>query len=458
MSTALALVAPSELSQAEASHGTLQGSRGSSPPASQRRSRALGERPFVYGDSTPFPHDWNCIETIKEAVVSAVGLLTVQHALERGRAREKEIERRLAVDRARLLAVAESVERTLFIETKGAAPVVTRTAQRIVLAAKQFAEGEIQVIEGEAQSELTRLRDAMFEARIQGTRALEKLLAKHDLPGTRLGFRLVAKETGYTAEALVSTTFGVNAVFELAIPATDAWSRRRRVAEVSSDTFVHVPKEAGWFSKRLEMTRLPLDKLYVLAASGDGDHGMMILGRGQRAGAGYELEIDASCDPPRIVLAELDEQGNELSPQPIELGGEDRGRILQLWRHLRESLADVLTRRSALVTTTFDNRPFENEEPHAVAKRMVDAMAPTVLEIARRSGASGELVLRRNVRTGRRDEVYVTKAELSERVMTLAPNLRKVFDVLELDGPRSPRAPEPSLAAYEEVSAELLEH
>lgn len=452
MSTALALVAPSELSQAEASPSSLRGA-----PASQRRSRVVGDRPFVFGDSTPFPHDWNCIGTIKEAVVSAVGLLTVQHALERGRAREKEIERRLAVDRARLLAVAESVERTLFIETKGAAPVVTRTAARIVASARQAAEGEILGLEGEAQAELTRLRDAMFEARTQATRALERLLAKHDLPGTRLGFRLVAKETGYGGEALVSTTFGVNAVFELAIPSADPWSRRRRVAEVSPDTFVHVPREAGWFSKRLEMTRLSLDKLYVLAASGDGDHGMMILGRGQRAGAGYELEIDASCDPPRIVLSELDEEGNELSPQPVELGAEDRGRILQLWRRLRESLADVLTRRAVLASTTFDSRALEVEEPQAVAKRMVDAMAPIVLEIARRSGAPGELVLRRNVRTGRRDEVYVTKAELSERVMTLAPQLRRVFDVLELDGPRSPRAPEPSLAAYEEVSAELIE-
>ena len=57
----------------------------------------------------------------------------------------------------------------------------------------------------------------------------------------------------------------------------------------------------------------------------------------------------------------------------------------------------------------------------------------------------------------RRDEVYVTKAELLERVMTLAPPLRAVFDPLELDAPRSPRAPEPSLPAYEEVSAELLD-
>jgi hypothetical protein len=85
-----------------------------------------------------------------------------------------------------------------------------------------------------------------------------------------------------------------------------------------------------------------------------------------------------------------------------------------------------------------------------VADRIVKLLAPIVREIARRSEAPGELVLRRDVRAGRRDEVYITTAELREKVLALPPLLRGTFDPFELDGARSPRAPAPSVSAYEE--------
>ena len=67
-----------------------------------------------------------------------------------------------------------------------------------------------------------------------------------------------------------------------------------------------------------------------------------------------------------------------------------------------------------------------------IAERIVRCLAPTVREIARRSGAPGELVLRRDVRAGRRNEIYMTTAELHEKVLTLPPLLRPAFDPFEL--------------------------
>ena len=64
-----------------------------------------------------------------------------------------------------------------------------------------------------------------------------------------------------------------------------------------------------------------------------------------------------------------------------------------------------------------------------------------------------------SVGAGRRDEVYVTAAELLEPIRTLPPQLRTVFSALVLDDhPRSPRAPAPSMASYEELhDADVVE-
>ena len=99
-----------------------------------------------------------------------------------------------------------------------------------------------------------------------------------------------------------------------------------------------------------------------------------------------------------------------------------------------------------MTTATFDDKPLrEIEEPQAIANKLINVLAPVVQEIARRSGAPGELVLRRDLGEGRREEIYITKAELNEKVLTLPTTLRPVFDPFELsEGPRSPRAPAPS--------------
>jgi hypothetical protein len=64
-----------------------------------------------------------------------------------------------------------------------------------------------------------------------------------------------------------------------------------------------------------------------------------------------------------------------------------------------------------------------------------------ITEIARRSGAPGELVLRRDVAGGRREEMYVTYAELNDKISVLPPERRIAFDVLGLREPaQSPQS------------------
>ena len=139
-------------------------------------------------------------------------------------------------------------------------------------------------------------------------------------------------------------------------------------------------------------------------------------------------------------------------PDPVqELSGEDAVHVLRLWQRVLDSTEELGRRRHVMTGATFEGHPIKTfDEPNLIAARLIRFLTPIVREISQRSGAPGELVLRRDVRAGRREEIYITKAELHEKVLTLPPLLRGVFDPFELDSPRSPRAPAPSLPAYEE--------
>jgi hypothetical protein len=248
----------------------------------------------------------------------------------------------------------------------------------------------------------------------------------------------------------VATPFGVEAVFALAIPGAHEWGKPRRVAELSAGTEIHLPGETGWLSKRVEVQPVRLDKLVVTEVAIAADHSLITMRKGARSGSGYQLEVQTDGDLPHIVVRRLNEEGAPLPTEPVALEGEDAKHALRLWNRVADSTRDLAMRRQAMTSAAFDGTPLgEQDEPQAILSRIVTVIAPVVQEIARRSGAPGELVLRRDLGEGRREEIYITKAELHEKVLTLPHTLRAVFDPFELsDGPRSPRAPAPSEPIY----------
>src|SRR5690606_34728688 len=127
------------------------------------------------------------------------------------------------------------------------------------------------------------------------------------------------------------------------------------------------------------------------------------------------------------------EDGSLEDQPPQVLQGNDQATVLSLWQGVVQSAVDLMHLRQRMVSASFNGRPLlELDAPHAVAEALVGHMAPTIAEISRRSGAPGELVLRRNLGEGRREETYCTHAELLEKIMILPPDLRGVFSELKL--------------------------
>jgi hypothetical protein len=333
---------------------------------------------------------------------------------------------------------------------------MVRTASRVLESARAVIESELAMLEGQANGEISNTRTTVERARDMTFRAVEAFVLRHDLPNTSVGLRLLAGEETYSGQALVATPFGIEAVFALAIPPAHDWGKIRRVAELSAGTEVHIPQESGWLSKRVAVAPVKLDKLVVTEVAMASDRSLITLRKGPRSGGGYQLEVTAESQP-KATMRRLGEDGSPTPDPVIQLEGEDAMHAMRLWNRVVDSTHDLGMRRQSMTTATFDGKPLkEIEDPSAIATKLINVLAPIVQEIARRSGAPGELVLRRDLGEGRREEIYITKAELNEKVMTLPATLRPVFDPFELsEGPRSPRAPAPSEPIF--IDAEDVE-
>jgi hypothetical protein len=345
-------------------------------------------------------------------------------------------------ERARMTAMSDALKLTMTAFSSSAAERVARCATRVLDSARAIIDGELAGLDGHVTDTQSQGRSNIERAKDMAYRALEAFALNHDLPNTDVSLRLLAAEEVYSGQVIVQTPFGLESIFSLAIPGAHAWGKPKRVLELSASTEVHLPAETGIFSKKVTLQPFKLDKLFVAEVARSAERALITLRKGPRSGTGYELEV--SLPDQRVLLRRIGEDGvPEKSAEVIELGGEDLVHAQRLWNRIFETTADLVERRQTMSSATFDGTSLrELEEPHEILQRLINVVAPIVQEIARRSGAPGELVLRRDAGEGHRDEVFITKAELHEKVMTLPPASRAIFDPLELsDGPRSPRAP-----------------
>jgi hypothetical protein len=398
--------------------------------------------PHLYGDSTPFPYDVDYIELSRHAIDCAVQLLSAQHAISSAMERARALSDALVSLVARVRSVHSSVNGVLEPLFASDSLQLERVARRLLENAEVAVNDEIARIEHQAAEEIAHTHNIMTRSAESAQRALETFLQHNDLPGTELALAWsAAGEQDYAGQVTVHTPFGVDAGFSLSISSEHLWARARRLAEIAPGLEVHFPQQSGWLSKRVELAPVKLDRLFLSGVTLDTEAAEFRLRKGPNTGTGYRIMVDLRGDH-QVHLQALAEDGKPEGDPPSPLDGEDSAHMFRLASRVLESMQVLTQMRRSMLSAELDAQPLADPEwPGVVAGRLLAQLAPVITEIARRSGAPGELVLRRDVAGGRREEMYVTYAELNDKISVLPPERRIAFDVLGLREPaQSPQS------------------
>jgi hypothetical protein len=113
--------------------------------------------------------------------------------------------------------------------------------------------------------------------------------------------------------------------------------------------------------------------------------------------------------------------------------------VERLWQQLRSACGPLLGRKRRLTSLSLGGTDVTEHDLGAnVVSLVVAAIASTVGEVARRSPNEHELSLKVENDSGRREEIYLRKAQLVSSLSSVTPKERGVFDPLGLiaSGPR----------------------
>lgn len=401
---------------------------------------------YLYGDSTASRLKSNVLEFFRDALDCSVVLLQADEKIDQCRAHIKALSEAADAELARLETFVGAVERTIREASAGVPESPTlQCASRLTASSAATKE----VVAGGIREKLAR-EIAAVEAEEAATRknctaALATLLLGQPPPDASTVTRLTlgaAQPPTYQAVLTGRAAFGLAWAFDLAIPEANVWSSAARVDRIAPQLEIRAPHLAGWISKEVKVRPQKLDRLVVTELVDDGNTVSVKLRAEAGGEAGFDLEVD--CNAKAVKNITRIGAKDDASVGAFDVHADDVGPLVNLVEKLRAS-SEELTRLRLTEADVEDCAFHEQERFAGFVERLVAMMAPILREISDRSLTTSELVLRRLLSNDRREEIFVAKSTLRQKLAVLPEPVRRLFLPLGLDpAPPLPSSPKPT--------------
>jgi len=394
---------------------------------------------YRYGDGTPFPLEENFIETLTSAVEACTNafmpLTELDGRRERARAGRAEADRELArlqdLEKALTSAMSSFVTPDKGAQAQGVAQKIVQAGKAAVAQARALVDGRVQALE--AQAGAGTAADAVLHA-------LRPFFATHSLPNSKWIYSWDVRTGDARADAVASAG-RLTASFNCTV---ENHRSPIRVGDLAEGVIVHMMKK-GLLGKA-KPAPVDLSKYVMVAFEKTGNENVITLKeRADKPSQGLRFMVGDNGATWQSMSINGDPE-TEANP----LDHEDVDGIRRLGEGAAKALKDITSNRQ-LTDLTLGNQALEKlPEPRIVPMEVLQQLTPLTRTIRERSRVSGELQLKRDIGGGRREELYVPRAQLAHSFSKLPMEYRKPFEDMGISSedtspaiaiPRAPGAP-----------------
>ena len=386
---------------------------------------------YRFGDGTPFPLRENFIDTIVAAVDGCVSLYRVEHEVEERILRQRESEKASVEELRRLEALKSLLETAVAPLLAPRAGGPTRPSEHA--AARIFHTAEEIIHQGKAEIAKQRERITQEEKptvlRERVRAALGEIFRSHALPRTEWRVRWQAATS---SEGVASVDIGAQATRDLdlsfltTIPSDSPWAHPVTVSDwIAGPIETMVQIEIGK-RRAVRLDTYALTEVNIAP----GRESIILRESGKRASAGLHIVLPRTASESPLVVP-LDKRDRSGQPFVLDEAGNDA--IRRLWSAIDERLPELIALRGALAGARLRGQELEEiDHPSEIAEAILMSLAPLVREMRMRSRVPGELILKRDLAGDRREEMFVPRKVLWDKVGGLPARHRQVFEAIGL--------------------------
>ena len=388
---------------------------------------------YLFGDSTPSPFRINFVEFLRLAMGFSVHVLRVEERVVAAQERRKQVEKDTESDRRHLDHLLSCLTDTIQNASASNRPRVAEHAESIQRKAQEVIESGWQSLEQALNKDLAEIAESIKHERKSSLSALEKVVLSYDLPEVSDTIRIRFSEGGRCSAWLESVApYGLETTVELSIPPESVFAHEARVERFVEGLEIRAPETAGWIRKESRMVPQKLGRLHVVEVAIGESSLIKLRSSAEAQASGYDISVRAEEPQVELVKIGKDSDGaGPFDPEPSDIPN-----ILRLRDKLDEACQALATKRRAVTQARVDGVPIEESSGmRSLVEKLVQVMAPMVREIAAHSLSPDELVLRLMRGDGRREEIFIAKAELRANLDELNAADRRLFDPLQLGQP-----------------------
>jgi hypothetical protein len=225
---------------------------------------------------------------------------------------------------------------------------------------------------------------------------------------------------------------GLVASFTLGGSEVDEWRAPRHVRDLTSNLALPVGVKRSLFKRTVAAETIPLDE-YVVSGFDLRDERAEIRLRKRLQDPDSMIFTLRRADDRVVAEVHYPDDAEAESGLPAVMEPSSALEVEKLWQLLRKACAPVLAKKKRLVKLSLGGDDvFEGDLGTQVVSLVVGFIAPVVSDIARRSPNAHELSLKVENDSGRREEIYLRKAQLVSALASVTPKARRVFDPLGL--------------------------
>lgn len=396
---------------------------------------------YLYGDSSPFPYPFDFLDTLQKFVESAARVVQLESEARTLQARSTSS----ASGRVRAVEELERFHQSSIraLETNAAREGKAHAAEyarQLVDYANNFVSDLRRTALATNERESATTRQDVQARRDEVHQALERFLLGGTLP--RLESRLAGVLDGahYNLSAAVTHPEGLLCAYHLQPAQGSAWQTPRRIGDLAKGTQIAVGIKRGFFSRNLQREMVVIDD-YIMSGLDITDLNFELRLR-KKAVDRDTMQIFAHREGGLVNARAINLQEEDPAARELVLSAHDGAHVERVWHAAQASLSELLEARDRVLSLQLDGEDVrEHDLSIFLVERLVAFLAPTVLEIARRSPNANELSLKRELDDGRREEIYVTKSELLSHIAPLGDTERAIFGPLNLGKPVSQALP-----------------
>jgi hypothetical protein len=390
---------------------------------------------YLYGDSTPFPYEFDFLLTLG-AFMSAATRVVQLEAEAQHQSRELAA---LAQGRAIGVEAAEQIHQALLLALNQIVPHDThQAAHDYARKIRDYSARAVQELRGADKGTSDRENAQLAadnERRAGETKHhLDQFFKAAVLPilSSRVSVKLLEGGSRYEIGVVFRNPGEIITSFVLGTARHPAWGTPRRVADFVVGFDLMIGAKKSFFKGVVTPEQVHLDE-YVVSRADVHDRGCEIaikkkleqkesfVFKVNKTDKGMSGEVDRLDDPNARALSPT------LDPQEI-------AKVDELAQAIRASLAELFGERESVVRVELDGKDiYKNRLSHALVVRLVKTFAPIVEEIAGRSPSQEELSLKLENDRGKREELYLRRADLVKTLQPLNADGRFVFAQLGLD-------------------------